>query len=56
MRKVTIELIERGESDSSFWEVLARACLEVLSEYQVKDMAEDEGFIDCEEEEGEDDE
>lgn len=54
MRKYTNKLIEGCEDGSLLWEDVARACLTVMSEADVQDMAESEGLIEVEEEEKDD--
>ncbi len=56
MRKYTSKLIEGCEAGSLLWEDVARACLTVMSEADVQDMAESEGLIEVEEEEKDDEE
>lgn len=49
-RKTTIELLEMCLSGALSWQRVVEACLEYMSEYQVNDMATDEGFIEEDEE------
>ena len=51
VRQATNKLIELAEEGVVSWESLALACLRYMSEDEVKDLAESEGFIDLEEEE-----
>jgi len=53
-RQATNEVIELAEEGVLSWEQIAMSCLSYMSEAEVRDMAECEGFID--DEEGEDDE
>ena len=43
-RRVTALLIEQCEGGVCSWEAVARACLNYMSEADVSDMAECEGF------------
>lgn len=45
-RKYTNILIEQAENYILDWEKLARACLEYMSEDDVKDMGDANGFLD----------
>lgn len=51
VRQATNKLIELAEEGVVSWESLALACLRYMSEDEVKDLAESEGFIDPEDEE-----
>ena len=51
VRQATNEVIELCEQGVCTWEALALSCLRYMSEAEVRDMAESEGFIDSEEEE-----
>lgn len=48
-RRATVKLLEMAEAGEITWEAIARGCLQYMSEYDVKEMAEDEGLIDVEE-------
>jgi len=44
-RKATNELLEKAEAGVLTWEQIARSALEYMSEDDVSDMANREGFI-----------
>lgn len=51
LRRVTLKLLEMAESGEITWEAIARGCLQYMSEYDVKEMAESECLIDVENDE-----
>lgn len=54
-RRATVKLLEMAEVGEITWEAIARGCLTYMSEYDVKEMAEDEGLIDVENDSEDDD-
>ena len=55
VRKATNKLIEMAENCIISWETIARAALQYMSEDEVADMAQCNGFIEDEDEEEEED-
>ena len=51
VRQATNKLIELAEEGVVSWESIALSCLRYMSEDEVKDLAESEGYIDSEEDE-----
>ena len=49
-RSATCELIEIAELGVLSWETIARECLQYMSEDEVRDMAESNGWINSEDE------
>ena len=49
-RKYTIKMIELAEEGVISWESIARSALSYMSEADVEDMAECEGFVEVDEE------
>lgn len=56
VRKATNELIELAEQGVVSWESIALSCLRYMSEADVQDMGESEGFLDSEDEDSDDNE
>ena len=54
-REATCELIEMAEIGVLSWESIARACLQSMSEDEVRDMAESNDWIDPEDDEEDED-
>lgn len=52
LRQATVKLLEMAERGETSWEAIARGCLQYMSEYDVKEMAEGEGLLDVEEDGG----
>lgn len=50
-RRVTVRLLEMAECGTLTWEAIARGCLQYMSEFDVKEMAESECLIDVENDE-----
>jgi hypothetical protein len=45
VRKATVMLLEMAEQESSFWETIARECLNQMSEDEVRCMALDNDWL-----------
>ena len=45
-RQATARVIELAEQGVLVWEQIARDCMNYMSEYDVKDMAEGNGYFD----------
>ena len=56
MRKATNKVIEMAENCIISWETIARAALDYMSDDEVADMAQCNGFIEDEDEEEEEEE
>lgn len=54
-RSATCELIEMAEYGEISWEMIARECLQYMSEDEVRDMAEYNDWIDPEDDEEDED-
>ena len=54
-RSATCELIEMAENGGISWEMIARECLQYMSEDEVRDMAESNDWIDPEDDEEDED-
>lgn len=52
-RQATNEIVEMAEDGIFSWEQLAKSCLSYMSEDEVREMGEDEGFLFEEEDEDE---
>lgn len=52
-RKITNKVLEMAENGELSWEVLARAALGYMSEDEVHHLAENEGFIEWDDEDEE---
>lgn len=50
VRQATNEIIELAEQGIVSWEAVALSCLRYMSEDDVRDMGESEGFIESDEE------
>ena len=54
-RSATCELIEMAENGMLAWDMIARECLQYMSEDEVRDMAEYNDWIDPEDDEEDED-
>lgn len=54
-KEATCELIEMAELGVLSWEMIARECLQYMSEDEVRDMAESNDWIDSEDDSEEED-
>ena len=54
-KEATCELIEMAELGVLSWEMIARECLQYMSEDEVRDMAESNDWIDPEDDEEDED-